>query len=192
MNKELEGFPTLEEIRKEYPNPMTSSDNGLLVDEWKDSLPEDKKTSSYIGDGIDDEVETDELYTQCNYCVGGALQMALGETAPSMIDDWRDGIFPRTGELATTLHYFFNFPYASIMDNLNPSEFKCPIPKHDNKECLITDGSDETVYVRKAGELAELDTAWSLASTIIEANDSGRFEEAWAYIGVALKQGGLK
>ena len=38
MNKTF----TLEELKNNYPNSMSANDNNLLVEAWKDSLPEDK------------------------------------------------------------------------------------------------------------------------------------------------------
>ena len=122
MIKELEKFPTVDEIKEKYPEPITANENSLRVDEWKDGLPEDKKTYTYIGDDINDAVETEEQYPHCNYCVGGAVQMAFGQMEPSFVDDWELGIFPRVMELAETLHYFCDIPYASKNDDAESFE----------------------------------------------------------------------
>ena len=82
-------FPTLEDIQSAYPDAMTADMNEGLVRKWLEELPEYKKTitawdgerHAHINTYIEDDViETDEIYPQCNYCVGGALQMAFGET----------------------------------------------------------------------------------------------------------------
>ena len=167
MNRELERFPTLEEIRKEYPNPMTVDNNSLLVDAWKDSLPEDKLYVVGKGEVWETE-ETDEQYPHCNYCVGGALHMAFDV---HFEEDRELGSFPRVNELAETLHYFCNMPYASVHNDM--IEYDCPFhPEHENRKCFNTDDSEQT--------------AIDLASAIIDANDSERYEEAWEYVGQAL------
>jgi len=108
----------LEPIKKDYPNSMTSDMNEGLIRKWLEELPDDKKTVtpwndewhshlvSYIGDDV---IETEELYPQCNYCVGGALQMALGKE----VNDTDRGNFPSVENLAQTLQYHFKMPYGT-------------------------------------------------------------------------------
>ena len=179
MIKELEKFPTVDEIKEKYPEPITANENSLRVDEWKDGLPEDKKTYTYIGDDINDAVETEEQYPHCNYCVGGAVQMAFGQMEPSFVDDWELGIFPRVMELAETLHYFCDIPYASKNDDAESfEEFvfdmdKCLFPNHSNrKESCLSEDSETTAY--------------TLATEIIAFNDAGDFKNAWGCVAKAL------
>ena len=184
MNKELKSktpnrkFPTVEEMKETYPNPMTNDNNSLLVDAWKDSLPEDKLYVVGKGEVWETE-ETNEQYPQCNYCVGGALQMAFGQMEPSFVDDWELGIFPRVMELAETLQYFCDIPNASKNDDAESfEEFvfdmdKCLFPNHSNrKESCLAEGSETTAY--------------TLAKEIIAFNDAGDFKNAWGCVAKAL------
>lgn len=196
----MDNLPTLESIKAEYPNPITADANEGLVRRWLEGLPEDKKTVSswdgvryshintYVGDDI---IETDEFYPQCNYCIGGALQMAFGETEPDNVDDSRDGIFPGSDILADTLHYYCKIPYSGssrLLQNLileeNVSKFSdisvtdpCPFPQHTSKDCLMQFPNDVN------------EGAYELADKITRANDRGDFDEAWSYVEFVLKLG---
>jgi len=116
---------TLEAIKKDYPNSITSDMNEGRIKKWLEELPDDKKTVtpwneewhshlvSYIGDDV---IETDEPYPQCNYCVGGALQMALGKESNNVntvsLSTIR-GNFPSVDSLAETLQDQFKMPYGT-------------------------------------------------------------------------------
>jgi len=188
-------FPTLEDIQSAYPDAMTADMNEGLVRKWLEELPEYKKTvtawddgqfshiNSYVGDDV---IETDEHYPQCNYCVGGALQMALGETEPSIRDDWREGIFPSSDILADTIHYYCYIPYSgrdaesgNVLRDENDlaSTNPCPFPQHEGKDCLMQFPNDVN------------DGAFELADNITRANDRGDFDEAWSYVEFVLKLG---
>jgi len=167
---------TLDEIKADYPNPITADANEGLVRVWLEELPADKKTvskwdeqryshiNSYVGH---DQIATEEQYPQCNYCVGGALQMAFGETEPSLVDEWMEGIFPATDVLADTLHYFCKIPYAGV-------DAICPFPHHENKDCLTRFPTSTDL------------TAYELADELTRANDRGDFDYAWSCVEVAL------
>ena len=111
---------TIEAIKKDYPNTITSDMNEGLIRKWLEELPDDKKTVtpwndewhsplvSYIGDDV---IETDEPYPQCNYCVGGALQMALGKESKNV--NTIRGNFPSVDNLAETLQDQFKMPYGT-------------------------------------------------------------------------------
>jgi len=167
---------TIESIKAEYPNPMTADANEGLVRRWLEELPEYKKTvtawddgqfshiNSYVGDDV---IETDEQYPQCNYCVGGALQMAFGETEPSLRDDWKEGVFPGSDVLADTLHYFCNIPYAE-------GDEPCSFYQHEEQECFLQSSNGMGA------------TAYELADELTRANDRGDFDYAWSCVEVAL------
>ena len=170
-------FPTLESIKADFPNSITADANEGLVRKWLEELPADKKTvipwdderHSQINTYIqDDVIETDEQYPQCNYCVGGALQMAFGETEPSLRDDWKEGVFPAVDVLADSLHYFCNIPYAGV-DDVCPFAFG-----HEDKDCLTRFPTSTDV------------TAYELADELTRANDRGDFDYAWSCVEVAL------
>ena len=107
--------------------------------------------------------------------------MAFGVMESGGIDSWEDGIFPRTEELAETLHYFCYMPYASVHNNIldKTVKYDCPFSNHFNRKCFITDDSEEQ-------------TALDLAEAIIDANDTERYEDAWNYVGKALSMRGEK
>ena len=117
---------TLEAIKKDYPNSITSDMNEGRIKKWLEELPDDKKTVtpwneewhshlvSYIGDDV---IETDEPYPQCNYCVGGAVQMAFGKEVNNT--DW--GNFPSVDSLTQTLQYQCKIPFKTaftLADNI--------------------------------------------------------------------------
>ena len=169
-------FPTLESIKADYPNSITADANEGLVRRWLEELPANKKTvipwdderhskiNTYIQDDV---IETDERYPQCNYCVGGALQMAFGETEPSLRDDWKEGVFPATDVLADTLHYFCKIPYA---DGDEP----CSFSQHEEQECFLQSSNGMGA------------TAYELAEELTKANDRGDFNGAWSCVEFAL------
>jgi len=194
-------IPTLEDIQNAFPDAMTADMNEGLVRRWLEELPEYKKTvtawddgqfshiNSYVGDDV---IETEEFYPQCNYCVGGALQMAFGETEPDNVDDSRDGIFPGSDILADTLHYYCMIPYSGMdalffecgYDAENVSKFSdigvtdpCPFPQHKDKDCLMQFPNDIN------------EGAFELADKITKANDRGDFDYAWSYVEYVLKLG---
>ena len=193
MNKTF----TLEELKNNYPNSMSANDNNLLVEAWKDSLPEDKLYT--FGDNEKEVSEdykesfTDEAYPQCNYCVGGALQMAFGVKEPSTIDNWQEGIFPSTSELAETLHYFCDIPYANTYSRFEFSEYHCSLKKHRDN-LVHNEVEDEWIMSeicqREANYCREKcittddtkQTAYDLAHEIIDANDNDKIEAAWNYV----------
>ena len=178
----MDNFPTVESIKEEYPNSITADSNEGLIRKWLENLPVDKKhvipwdnyfhshINTYVGEDV---IETDELYPQCNYCIGGALQMAFGETEQDDVDDSRQGIFPATQDLANTLHYFCEIPYKTVL----PSSLRCPFPQHKGRDCVIalSEADDDSVY--------------ALADKITRANDRGDFDEAWSYVEFVLKLG---
>jgi len=196
----MDNLPTIESIKADYPNPITADANEGFIRRWLEELPADKKTvipwdnyfhshiNTYVGEDV---IETDEFYPQCNYCVGGALQMAFGETEPDNVDDSRDGIFPGSDILADTLHYYCMIPYSGssrLLQNLileeNVSKFSdiaetdsCPFPQHEGKDCLMQFPNDVN------------DGAFELADKITRANDRGDFDEAWSYVEYVLKLG---
>ena len=177
-------FPTLEDIQSTYPDSMTADMNEGLVRKWLEELPEYKKTvtawddgqfshiNSYVGDDV---IETDEEYPQCNYCIGGALQMALGEIE-SHDDDARNGIFPSSDDLGDTLHWFLNIPYKDESPDVATTN-PCPFPDHKDKDCLIQFPNDVN------------EGALELADKITPANDRGDFDLAWSYVEFVLKLG---
>ena len=169
---------TLDSIKVDYPNPITADANEGLMRRWLEELPANKKTvtawdakryshiNTYVGH---DQIETDEEYPQCNYCVGGALQMALGEIEPHD-DDARNGIFPSSDDLGDTLHYFCKIPYARTDTLLS---LTCHFYEHKGQECVqSSEGMGETAY--------------ELADEITRANDRGDFGYAWSCVEVAL------
>jgi len=186
-------FPTLESIKADYPDPITADANEGLVRKWLEGLPEYKKTvtswdgvrHSHINTYIEDDViETDEQYPQCNYCIGGALQMAFGETEPSDRDDSRDGIFPASDLLADTLHYYCEIPYGyeepahTICKDSTTcirGDYPCFFPDHKGRDCFTNNSTGGTAY--------------ELADKITRANDRGDFDEAWSYVEFVLKLG---
>ena len=184
---------TIESIKANYPNPITADANEGLVRRWLEELPADKKTvvswnkyahshiNSYVGH---DQIETDEQYPQCNYCVGGALQMAFGETEESLIDDRTAGIFPATDILADTLHYYCKIPYgyeepAHTICKDSPTcvrgNYPCFFPDHKGRDCFTNNSMGGTAY--------------ELADKITRANDRGDFDLAWSYVEFVLKLG---
>lgn len=117
---------TLETIKKEYPNSITSDKHEGLLRKWLEELPDDKKTVtpwndewhshlvSYIGDDV---IETEEPYPQCNYCVGGAVQMAFGKE----VNNADGGNFPSVDSLTQTLQYQCKIPFKTaftLADNI--------------------------------------------------------------------------
>ena len=197
----MDNLPTIESIKAEYPNPITADANEGLIRVWLEELPADKKNvipwdnyfhshiNTYVGEDV---IETDEFYPQCNYCIGGALQMAFGETEPDNVDDSRDGIFPGSDILADTLHYYCMIPYSGMdalffecgYDAENVSKFSdigvtdpCPFPQHKDKDCLMQFPNDIN------------EGAFELADKITKANDRGDFDYAWSYVEFALELG---
>ena len=186
-------FPTLEDIQSAYPDAMTADMNEGLVRKWLEELPEYKKTvtswdgerHAHINTYIEDDViETDEFYPQCNYCVGGALQMAFGETEPDDVDSSRDGIFPASDVLADTLHYYCEIPYgyeepAHTICKDSPTcvrgNYPCFFPDHKGRDCFTNNSMGGTAY--------------ELADKITRANDRGDFDEAWSYVDFVLTLG---
>ena len=146
-------LPTIEEIKSKYPNVMTAEQHQKLVD-----------THNLT-------VSVFDPYPNCNYCVGGALQMALGETEPDNVDDLRDGIFPASDILADTLHYYCEIPYGYTDYATFSGDYPCPFPQHKDKDCFV-----------KSGE-----TAFTLADEITRANDRGDFDYAWSCVEAILK-----
>ena len=126
---------TVDDIKSEYPNAMTALHNRDLEE---------------LGEDI-----------TCNYCVGGALQMAFGEIKRGD-DDALEGIFPATDVLADTLHYFCKIPYSK-------TDALCHF--HNDKDCFTNHG----------------ETAYALANEITRANDRGDLDYAWSCVEVALK-----
>jgi len=55
-------IPTLEGVKSKYPDIMSAQKNKTLIENWEN-----------------DERDDDELYPTCNYCIGGAIQMAFGQ-----------------------------------------------------------------------------------------------------------------
>ena len=138
---------TVEDIKNKYPNAMTATHNRDLLNSW-------------VGD---------EEFPSCNYCVGGALQLALGEIEPHD-DDARNGIFPSSDDLGDTLHYFCKIPYARTDTLLS---LTCHFYEHKGQECVqSSEGMGETAY--------------ELADEITRANDRGDFGYAWSCVEVAL------
>jgi len=142
---------TVEDIKNKYPNAMTATHNRDLLNSW-------------VGD---------EEFPSCNYCVGGALQLALGEIEPHD-DDARNGIFPSSDDLGDTLHLFLNIPYK-YENNLIPFVANpCHFYEHNGQDCVqSSEGMGETAY--------------ELAEDITRANDRGDFDYAWSCVEVALK-----
>ena len=186
-------IPTLEDIQNAFPDAMTADMNEGLVRRWLEELPEYKKTvtawddgqfshiNSYVGDDV---IETEEFYPQCNYCVGGALQMAFGETEFGDVDNPRDGIFPASDILADTLHYYCEIPYGyeepahAICKDNSPcirGDYPCFFPDHKGQDCFTNNSTGGTAY--------------ELADKITRANDRGDFGEAWSYVEFVLKLG---
>ena len=152
---------TVENIKSNYPNVMTATRNHKLVTDWEEN-----------------EREDDEAYDHCNYCIGGALQMALGEIEP-FDDDARNGIFPSSDDLGDTLHWFLNIPYKDEFPTYPPNVKKtnpCHFYQHKGQDCVqSSEGIDETAY--------------ELADEITKANDRGDFDYAWSCVEVVLKLG---
>jgi len=179
---------TVESIKNEYPNVITADANEGLIRVWLEELPADKKTitpwddlrhfhvNSYVGDDV---IETEEQYPQCNYCVGGALQMAFGEVEPSLVDDWTTGVFPASELLADTLHYYCEIPYGYEDYLINhdiaslSEDYPCPFPEHNSQDCFRKNSTGETAY--------------ELADEITRANDRGDFDYAWSCVEIALE-----
>ena len=189
----MDNFPTVESIKEEYPNPITADANEGLIRRWLENLPADKKhvipwdnyfhshINTYVGEDV---IETDELYPQCNYCIGGALQMAFGETEQDDVDYSRDGIFPGSAVLADTLHYYCYIPYSgrdaesgNMLRDENDlaSTNPCPFSQHEGKDCFMQFPNDIN------------EGAFELADKIIRANDRGDFDYAWSCVELALK-----
>lgn len=184
-------IPTLEDIKRKYPDAMTADMNEGLVRKWLEELPAYQKTvihwdderHSQINTSIrDDIIETDEFYPQCNYCIGGALQMAFGETEFADRDDWKEGVFPASDVLADTLHYFCEIPYgyeepahSICRDSITcvRGDYPCFFPDHKGQDCFTQ--SSETAY--------------ALADKITRANDRGDFDYAWSCVEFVLKLG---
>jgi len=145
-------LPTIEEIKSKYPDVMTADHNLELVDNHN-------KTVSVF-----------DPYPNCNYCIGGALQMAFGETSPDVVPDWRDGVFPAPEDLADTLHYFCKIPYGAGEDE-TLRKYPCVVTEHEGQDCFTNHG----------------ETAYSLADEITRANDRGDFDYAWSCVELALK-----
>ena len=158
-------LPTIEEIKSKYPDIMTADHNQELVD-------------IHIANGVDihnTTVSVFDPYPDCNYCIGGALQMALGEIE-SHDDDARNGIFPSSDDLGDTLHWFLNIPYKDESPDVATTN-PCPFPDHKDKDCLIQFRNDVN------------EGALELADKITRANDRGDFDLAWSYVEFVLKLG---
>jgi len=157
-------LPTLEEIKSKYPDVMTADHNQELVD-------------IHIANGVDivdihnTTVSVFDPYPDCNYCIGGALQMALGEIEP-YDDDARNGIFPSSDDLGDTLHWFLNIPYKDEFPDVATTN-PCHFYEHKGQDCVqSSEGIGETAY--------------ELAEDITKANDRGDFNYAWSCIELAL------
>jgi len=137
-------IPTLEGVKSKYPNIMSTKTNETLIKNWEN-----------------DERDYDEPYPHCNYCIGGAIQMAFGQIEIGDVDTsvYEDGIFPSITDLAETLHYYCGIPYA-----LGQEDY-CMFPQHEIQTCVTKDDS--------------VDTAYELASDIIHSNDMEYFDDAW-------------
>ena len=174
-------FPTLNQLKEKYPNTITATENDRYVMAWKEQLPDHQKIVHDVGEELKPIIETDEEYPQCNYCVGGALQMAFHIKQPHDIEDWAAGLFPDVDELAETIHYVFRIPYANDDDVENnaylPShgytstntDFKCWIKPPLDGGCVTSDLSEPTAY--------------AVAKSIIEFNDTRKFDLAWDVVG---------
>ena len=137
---------TVEDIKSDYPDVMTALHNYDLIKSGAD--------------------------VTCNYCVGGAVQLALGEMSLGDSGDGPGGIFPGAEELADTLHYFCEIPYGEegVPPLISSGKYPCLFAQHKGQNCFTQ--SDETAY--------------ALADKIRRANDRGDFDEAWSYVEVAL------
>ena len=173
--------PTLSQLKEKYSDTITATENDKRVMAWKEQLPDHQKIVHDVGEELKPLIETDEEYPQCNYCVGGALQMAFDIKQPHDIEDWSAGIFPDVDELAETIHYVFRIPYANDDDVENnvylPShgytstntDFKCWIKPPLDGGCVTSDLSEPTAY--------------AVAKSIIEFNDTREFDLAWKVVG---------
>ena len=167
------------QIKEQYPNPISTNTHVRAVREWEESLPDDKKVvhkidrDDYPSDmWLKDIIETDEVYPQCNYCVGGALELALGVKEEDRIDS-EGGIFPSIYELAETIHRFFKIPYAYILDSYD----------YEIDECVTHGDTREVRDKHCITNKREEETAYDIARTITEFNDGENIEDAWKTVG---------
>jgi len=144
-------LPTIESLKSQYPDIMSAHKNQTLKENWENN-----------------EREYDEPYPHCNYCIGGAIQMAFGEIKP-LDDDALDGIFPSITALAETLHWFLDIPYALGQEGY------CTFPRHKHRSCVTQEYMQKTAYV--------------LAREIIRANDTEQLDLAWSLTEQALRGG---
>ena len=156
-------LPTIEEIKSKYPDVMTADHNQELVD-------------MHITNGVDvhnTAVSVFDPYPNCSYCVGGALQLALGEVTLHD-DDARNGVFPSSDDLGDTLHWYLHIPYKDEFPDVATTN-PCQFSEHEGQDCVqSSEGIGETAY--------------ELAEAITRANDRGDFNLAWSCVELALKE----